>query len=270
MDLVQASSAKATWPHDKLTTDNIVDNGLSWFEQMSSIMGNYLTGSSCHVFGQGNNDWGPFHQTIHWRSPVTYARHALRDEVQGVLDDPNHDDYITVQDIEPTNIDFEDITLDDEARQWLQERATKYMRDYANLYKPMRTATLILKHNKSQDELKLWMTPNVLNTYWLQCEQYARSLVQTGVSPELLKLAKEALQESRATFLGLDVKMAGPTSAYTLTAALFHLYRTKARLALGGNEAQYRSGTPMIGNTHTALDVTTTNQLTWIEAFFAL
>ena len=82
MDLVQAPSAKATWPHDKLTTDNIVDNGLSWFEQMSSIMGNYLTGSSCHVFGQGDNDWGPFHQTIHWRSPVAYARHALRTVVQ--------------------------------------------------------------------------------------------------------------------------------------------------------------------------------------------
>ena len=80
MDLVQQPSAKAVWPHEKMTSDNAVDIGISWFDQMSSIMGNYLSGSSRHVFGEECDDhpWGPYHLSFvgfssHFASVVSTA-----------------------------------------------------------------------------------------------------------------------------------------------------------------------------------------------------
>ena len=79
--------AKATWPHEQMTVENIVSIGDTWFEQLRTLMNTYLSGSAVHVFGRrsgiatSQQPFGPYHRRDQFKSPVAYATSVVRNEV---------------------------------------------------------------------------------------------------------------------------------------------------------------------------------------------
>ena len=76
--------AKATWPHEQMTVENIVSIGDTWFEQLRTLMNTYLSGSAVHVFGKrsgiatSQQPFGPYHRRDQFKSPVARARYQRR------------------------------------------------------------------------------------------------------------------------------------------------------------------------------------------------
>ena len=194
--------AKATWPHEQMTVENIVSIGDTWFEQLRTLMNTYLSGSAVHVFGKrsgiatSQQPFGPYHRRDQFKSPVAYATSIVRNEVLS-----HSDPDISAMDSRDFN--FEGVGLNAKTREFIQQRGSHYMAaHYIPMYKELRSPALIMKHNQSgnkgQAALQAWTAPNVLDTYWRACIARAKLYITTGVSPELLQQAMRALDDEPA------------------------------------------------------------------------
>ena len=218
MDASGSSSGAhaTTWPHAQMTSSNIAEVGTNWFRQLRALMNNYLDGSSNHVFGyhtgrMATGPWtfGPHHGPQRFESPTAVATKLVQEDLTSRINNTQHADHEIASKINPDDFNFDGFGLDPETKSWLQTRGTIYMGKYIKMYRDLRSADLVIKHNSNStdpdDSITAWARPNVLQTYWQKTINRAKNYITTGVSPELLMQAQQALQDQPDAFSCLEI-----------------------------------------------------------------